>query len=105
MRATNAPSCQRPLTPILFLVRSLAGNALCGIYPSDIEYPSGTYTTEGIVAICDVLKLNSSLTSLSYVLHTLNFSPKCQDPLTSCRVLRAQSLEQRARARGGKARG
>ena len=36
----------------------------------------GTYTTEGIVAICDMLKLNSSLTSLSYVLQTVNSCPK-----------------------------
>ena len=36
-----------------------------------------------IVAICDMLKLNSSLNSLSYVLHSLNSSPKCQHPLTT----------------------
>jgi hypothetical protein len=37
----------------------------------------------GVVQLAESLKLNSSLTSLSYVLHSLNSSPKCQDPLTS----------------------
>ena len=36
-----------------------------------------------VLQLAESLKLNSSLTSLSYVLHSLNSSPKCQDPLTS----------------------
>ena len=40
-------------------------NKLCGLTYSNW---GGTYTTEGIVAICDMLKANSSLTSLSYSL-------------------------------------
>ena len=58
----------------------LDGNKLCGLN----MFGDGTYTAVGIVAICDVLKVNSSLTSLSYVPRSLNSSPKCQDPLTSC---------------------
>ena len=53
-------------------------NQLCGID----QFGGGTYTTEGIVAICDTLKLNSSLTSLECEPDSLNSSPKCQDPLT-----------------------
>ena len=60
-----------------FLPLRLDDNELCGL-----SYGKGTYTTEGIVAICDMLKLNSSLTTLSYVPHSLNICPKCQDPLT-----------------------
>ena len=55
--------CQRPLTVLVFVhfpPRSLTNNALCGV-----RYGQGTYTTEGIVAICSMLKVNSSLTSLS----------------------------------------
>ena len=52
---------------------------LCGLD----RWGYGTYTTKGIVAICDMLKLNRSLTSLSYAPHSLNSSPKCQDPLTT----------------------
>ena len=59
----------------------------------------------GIIAICDALKLNSSLTSLSYVQHSLNSSPKCQYPLTTALVPRWQSRVQPARIRGRKARG
>ena len=51
---------------------------LCGVDSSG----NGKYTTEGVVAICDMLKVNSSLTSLSYAPRSLNSSPKCQDPLT-----------------------
>ena len=36
---------------------------LCGLN----YWGVGTYTTKGIVVICDMLKVNSSLTSLSYV--------------------------------------
>ena len=51
----------------------MGANQLCGMD----KYGGGTYIAEGIVAICDMLKANSSLTSLSYVLHSLNSSPKC----------------------------
>ena len=65
---------------------SLSNNQLCGRHEYDSGRAAaiviGTYTTEGIVAICDMLKLNRSLTSLSYASHSLNSSPKCQDPLT-----------------------
>ena len=47
------------------------GNELCGLDGRG----RGTYTTEGIVAICDMLKVNSSLTSLSYA-SQLELQPK-----------------------------
>ena len=43
---------------------SLADNALCGI-----KHGEGTYTTEGINALCDVLKGNDTITSLKYAGH------------------------------------
>ena len=52
-------------------------NALCGINPYTGD---GTYTTKGIMTICDMLKVNSSLTSLSYAHHSLNSSPKVSAP-------------------------
>ena len=57
----------------------MGNNLLCGL---DIA-GRGTYITAGIVAICDVLKLNSSLTSLECEPDSLNSRPKCQDPLTT----------------------
>lgn len=41
----------------------LGVNMLCGI---DRE-GNGTYTSEGIIAIADALRVNASLTNLSYV--------------------------------------
>ena len=40
---------------------SLADNALCGIHRG-----SGTYTVEGINALCEALKSTTTLTSLKY---------------------------------------
>ena len=37
----------------------------------------------GIIAICDMLKVNSSLTSLSYAHQSLNSSPKVSAPRAS----------------------
>ena len=45
----------------LFVVRSLADNDLCGA-----KYIGGTYTTEGINALCEALKSTTTLTSLKY---------------------------------------
>ena len=47
------------------IVRSLAGNMLCGLYSDG----SGTYTAEGIDALCDALKGNNTITSLKYTGH------------------------------------
>ena len=47
------------------VVRSLADNALCGVN----KYGDGTYTTEGINALCDALKGNNTITSLKYAGH------------------------------------
>ena len=44
---------------------SLAGNALCGLIPSGFS-TSGTYTAEGITALCEALKSTTTLTSLKY---------------------------------------
>ena len=43
--------------------RSLAGNRLCGIWTED-GLQEGTYTTEGITALCEGLK-GSAVTSLT----------------------------------------
>ena len=43
---------------------------------------NGGREMSGVLQLAESLKLNSSLTSLSYVLHSLNSSPKCQGPLT-----------------------
>ena len=54
---------QQPLTRnalCLFVVRSLADNALCGI-----KYGRGTYTAEGVNALCEALKSTTTLTSLN----------------------------------------
>ena len=42
------------------VARSLSGNALCGVDSRD----NGTYTTEGITALCEGLK-GSAVTSLT----------------------------------------
>ena len=44
----------------LFLARSLADNAICGV----TKYGRGTYTAEGIPALCEGLK-GSAVTSLT----------------------------------------
>ena len=44
--------------------RSISNNELCGLD----EDGDGTYTTEGIIAICKVLKTNSSLRELKYII-------------------------------------
>ena len=44
------------------LPRSLNGNTLCGLYQEGYDM-RGTYTSEGIIAICEGLKA-SSITSL-----------------------------------------
>ena len=50
----------------------LGQNQLCGLnYKGE-----GTYTTEGIVAICAMLKLNSSLMSLECAPHCLTHQRK-----------------------------
>ena len=42
---------------------SLAGNALCGVYDDDEGELQGTYTADGITALCEGLK-GSTVTSL-----------------------------------------
>ena len=49
------------MNTFLPFVRSLANNALCGINPYNGE---GTYTAEGITALCEGLK-GSAVTSLT----------------------------------------
>ena len=46
----------------LLVARSLANNEVCGLD----GFARGTYTAEGINALCDALKGNSTLTSLKY---------------------------------------
>ena len=45
---------------------SLAGNALCGRFKDYDGYERGTYTAEGINALCEALKSATTLTSLKY---------------------------------------
>ena len=42
---------------------SLASNQLCGINPYTGQ---GTYTAEGIIKLCDALKVNETLKELEY---------------------------------------
>ena len=44
---------------------SLAGNFICGVD----AYGNGTYTAEGINALCEALKSTTTLTSLKYASH------------------------------------
>ena len=50
---------------LLSLARSLDDNELCGLD----EHGEGTYTTEGIVAIVEMLKVNTTLQSIRCVAH------------------------------------
>ena len=64
MRCHPAPlACQPPLTSSSPCSRSLAGIRLCGIYYHDGK-SFGTYTAEGINALCEGLK-GSAVTSLT----------------------------------------
>ena len=51
---------QSPINTFLPFVRSLANNELCGVD----KYGEGTYTAEGIHALCEGLK-GSAVTSLT----------------------------------------
>ena len=53
----------------MHLLGSLANNMICGIN----VYGGGTYTAEGINALCEALKDNNTLTSLKYA-HQLEHS-------------------------------
>ena len=53
----------------MHLLGSLANNQICGI---DM-YCNGTFTAEGINALCEALKENNTLTSLEYA-HQLAYS-------------------------------
>ena len=52
--------CSAPAEHFLPFVRSLASNQLCGLN----QYGEGTYTAEGITALCEGLK-GSAVTSLT----------------------------------------
>ena len=56
------PLRQQPLTLCVHCLGSLANNKLCGVTILD----GGTYTIEGIDALCDALKSTTTLTSLKY---------------------------------------
>ena len=55
---------------------SLANNFLCGV-TSTVFGPKGTYTIEGINALCDALKGNNTLTSLKYAAISNPSPPMC----------------------------
>ena len=71
----RSPFCQRPLT-LLPSFGSLCGNQLCGID----QRGNGTYTTEGIAKLCEVLK-GSGVTSLECAAAPQRLL-SCQRPLT-----------------------
>ena len=54
------PMCQPPMNTFLPFARSLSGNQLCGLN----DFGFGTYTAEGITALCEGLK-GSAVTSLT----------------------------------------
>ena len=55
--------CQAPRTSSPPCSRSLAGNGLCGVW-TKYGQQKGTYTAEGITALCEGLK-GSAVTSLT----------------------------------------
>ena len=55
----------------MHLLGSLADNQICGIDNSG----RGTYTAEGINALCEALKDNNTLTSLKYAIKLEPISP------------------------------
>ena len=57
----------------MHLLGSLASNQIYGISAYVDVYGSGTYTAEGINALCEALKDNNTLTSLKYA-HQLEYS-------------------------------
>ena len=56
----NISKCQPPMNTLPSLARSLASNAICGVNKNGW----GTYTAEGITALCQGLK-GSAVTSLT----------------------------------------
>ena len=63
---------QRPLTVLAFCdswACSLDNNQLCGV---DM-FGDGTYTTEGITKIAEMLAMNTTLQSIRWVLQVLAF--------------------------------
>ena len=88
--------------------RSLSSNQLCGLnYKGE-----GTYTTEGIVAIVEMLKVNTTLQSIRCVAR-VRFLSQASAALVSARLLliplipsidsHVQARQQRAQVRGGEA--
>ena len=80
------PCCQYALTALALC------NHLCACSLNDNALTNYGRDMSGVLQLAESLKVNSSLTSLSYVLHSLNSSPKCQDPLTSPLVFLLQPL-------------
>ena len=60
------PLRQQPMTLCMHCLGSLANSALCGLYIDQYGVVHGTYTAEGINALCDALKGTTTLTSLKY---------------------------------------
>ena len=59
---------------------SLDGNALCGIN----EYGHGTYTAEGITKLADMLRTNTTLTSIRCAAMPRPFTmPSCEHVLAA----------------------
>ena len=88
---------QQPLTSWLILLvslaRSLDMNALCGLYYVDVDdhQLSGTYTAEGIVAISEMLKVNTTLQSIRCVAR-VRFLKGVSSPCHLIALSRAASL-------------
>ena len=79
-RSTRFLRCQQPLTVLSFLsflLRSLASNQLCGLDMHGLS----TYRAEGITAITEMLKVNTTLQSIRCA-SLAHFLAHCQQPLT-----------------------
>ena len=63
--------CHAPMTLLPSLARSLSDNAICGVS----RRGRGTYTTEGITALCEGLK-GSAVTSLDVADNNLDDAAK-----------------------------
>ena len=56
--------CSAPDDTLPSLARSLSKTALCGIFTNTYGHLRGTYTADGITALCEGLK-GSAVTSLT----------------------------------------
>ena len=78
--STSAKTLVASNAPQLYCIgRSLNNNQLCGLYVENRRL-KGTYTAEGITKIAEMLKTNTTLTSIRCRVPCLPYLP-CYQPL------------------------